>query len=54
MNYRIAVCWVYGIGRFSEDIRLMLGFYPGLYWRVCWVCSPVFISVSLRLECFKR
>uniref|UniRef100_A0AC34PVQ2 Sodium-dependent serotonin transporter n=1 Tax=Panagrolaimus sp. JU765 TaxID=591449 RepID=A0AC34PVQ2_9BILA len=41
----IAVCWFYGIRRFSEDIRLMLGFYPGLYWRICWMCCPVFIGL---------
>uniref|UniRef100_A0A914ZPM3 Sodium-dependent serotonin transporter n=1 Tax=Parascaris univalens TaxID=6257 RepID=A0A914ZPM3_PARUN len=29
----VAVCWFYGIRRFSEDVRQMLGFYPGLYWR---------------------
>jgi hypothetical protein len=26
----------------------MLGFYPGLYWRVCWVCCPFFIAVSFE------
>ncbi|KAI1702841.1 sodium:neurotransmitter symporter family domain-containing protein [Ditylenchus destructor] len=39
----IAVCCFYGMRRFSEDIRLMLCFYPGLYWRVCWICCPFFI-----------
>ncbi|EFP12022.1 CRE-MOD-5 protein [Caenorhabditis remanei] len=41
----IAVCWFYGVDQFSKDIRAMLGFYPGIYWRVCWTCSPVFISL---------
>uniref|UniRef100_A0A0M3HV68 Aa_trans domain-containing protein n=1 Tax=Ascaris lumbricoides TaxID=6252 RepID=A0A0M3HV68_ASCLU len=42
----VAVCWFYGIRRFSEDVRQMLGFYPGLYWRLCWTCCPIFIAVS--------
>ncbi|EYC03022.1 hypothetical protein Y032_0096g2905 [Ancylostoma ceylanicum] len=41
----VAVCWFYGIDRFSNDIKAMLGFYPGLYWRVCWMMCPIFISV---------
>ncbi|KAK6725741.1 hypothetical protein RB195_004204 [Necator americanus] len=41
----VAVCWFYGIDRFSNDIKAMLGFYPGLYWRICWMMCPIFISV---------
>ncbi|KJH47542.1 Sodium:neurotransmitter symporter family protein [Dictyocaulus viviparus] len=41
----VAVCWFYGIDRFTNDIKTMLGFYPGIYWRVCWMMCPVFISV---------
>ncbi|CAI4230901.1 unnamed protein product [Auanema sp. JU1783] len=39
----IAVCWFYGVDRFCMDIKTMLGIYPGLYWRVCWLLSPFFI-----------
>lgn len=41
----IAVCWFYGVKRFSNDVRRMLGFVPGLYWRVCWTFCPFFIGV---------
>ncbi|CAH2255074.1 jg7226 [Pararge aegeria aegeria] len=30
------VCWVYGVNRFSEDVRTMLGHTPGWFWRACW------------------
>ncbi|KAE9416554.1 hypothetical protein Angca_007502, partial [Angiostrongylus cantonensis] len=40
----VAVCWFYGIDRFSNDVKTMLGFYPGIYWRICWMMCPVFIS----------
>ncbi|VDD90414.1 unnamed protein product [Enterobius vermicularis] len=40
----IAVCWFYGISRFSEDVREMIGSYPGIYWRICWMFCPVFIG----------
>ncbi|VDN51400.1 unnamed protein product [Dracunculus medinensis] len=45
----IAVCWFYGVRRFSMDIRQMLGFYPGIYWQICWICSPIFIATIFIL-----
>ncbi|GFV23371.1 sodium-dependent serotonin transporter [Trichonephila clavipes] len=39
-----AVCWIYGAERFSDQVKEMLGYRPGIFWRVCWKCiSPVFI-----------
>jgi len=35
-----------GVDRFSEDIERMMGFKPGLYWRLCWkFVSPAFLLV---------
>ncbi|KAM4627801.1 LOW QUALITY PROTEIN: solute carrier family 6 member 4a [Polymixia lowei] len=46
----IAVSWFYGTNRFCNDVQLMLGFYPGCFWRVCWVaicpCFLLFIIIS--------
>lgn len=40
----IAVSWIYGTNRFCDDIRDMIGFYPGIYWRVCWkFIAPIFL-----------
>ncbi|XP_069136262.1 sodium-dependent serotonin transporter-like [Argopecten irradians] len=33
----IAVSWFYGVQRFSNDIKSMVGFEPGIFWKVCWV-----------------
>lgn len=36
-----------GVDRFSNDIQQMMGFKPGLYWRLCWkFVSPAFLLVS--------
>ena len=38
-----------GADRFSQDIKDMLGFAPGIYWRICWkFIGPVFILVSVE------
>ncbi|XP_020797065.2 LOW QUALITY PROTEIN: sodium-dependent noradrenaline transporter [Boleophthalmus pectinirostris] len=40
----IGVSWFYGVDRFSDDIEQMMGFKPGLYWRLCWkYVSPAFL-----------
>ncbi|XP_075052981.1 sodium-dependent serotonin transporter [Mixophyes fleayi] len=40
----IAVSWFYGINHFSSDIREMLGFSPGWFWKICWVAiCPLFL-----------
>lgn len=42
----IAVSWIYGVEKFCADIKDMIGFTPGLYWRVCWkFVAPIFIIV---------
>ncbi|KAI6076226.1 Sodium-dependent serotonin transporter-like protein [Aix galericulata] len=48
------LCPPAGIQRFSHDVKAMLGFAPGLFWKVCWAAiSPAllaFIVVSSLLE----
>ncbi|XP_058125149.1 sodium-dependent dopamine transporter [Anopheles ziemanni] len=40
----IAVSWIYGTERFCNDIKDMIGFAPGIYWRVCWkFVAPLFL-----------
>ncbi|XP_015980144.2 sodium-dependent dopamine transporter [Rousettus aegyptiacus] len=40
----IGVAWLYGVWRFSDDIKQMTGRRPSLYWRLCWkFVSPCFL-----------
>uniref|UniRef100_A0A1A9W244 Transporter n=1 Tax=Glossina brevipalpis TaxID=37001 RepID=A0A1A9W244_9MUSC len=32
----ISISYIYGIRRFSDDIEMMTGSRPGLYWMFCW------------------
>ncbi|KAM9414549.1 sodium-dependent neutral amino acid transporter B(0)AT3-like isoform 2-T2 [Salvelinus alpinus] len=44
----IAVAYVYGIGRFSDDLEFMTGHRPNIFWKVCWlVISPLMLFVVL-------
>ncbi|XP_057684124.1 sodium-dependent neutral amino acid transporter B(0)AT3-like isoform X2 [Corythoichthys intestinalis] len=44
----IGVVYIYGMNRFSEDIRYMTGKRPNLYWKICWTTiSPLMLLVVL-------
>ncbi|KAL1129026.1 hypothetical protein AAG570_013558 [Ranatra chinensis] len=44
----LAVAYVYGLKRFADDIELMIGTRPGLYWLVCWkYLSPLAMILIL-------
>lgn len=44
----IAINYVYGNSRFCEDIELMLGFKPNLYWKATWMfITPAAILIML-------
>ncbi|GFU44349.1 sodium- and chloride-dependent glycine transporter 2, partial [Nephila pilipes] len=37
-----AIMWGYGADKFANDLNFMLGFKPGIYWRLCWkYISPI-------------
>jgi len=43
-----------GIDRFSRDIKEMVGFSPGIYWRVCWkFVAPLFLMVYVNMKTYK-
>ncbi|XP_035703379.1 sodium-dependent noradrenaline transporter isoform X1 [Folsomia candida] len=47
----LVVSWVYGLDQFCKDAESMLGFAPGIYWKICWkYISPLLISVIIVLD----
>ena len=43
----ISVSWFYGADRFYEDIKSMIGYYPGRFWKWCWIAlTPLLCFVS--------
>ena len=43
----VAINWIYGYKRFSDDIKMMLGHKPNIYWKVCWLgLSPAVVGVG--------
>lgn len=54
-----AFCYIYGVDRLCKDIEFMLGFYPNLYWRMCWkyitpgLMTVIMIYSLLTMETLK-
>ncbi|KAK3927707.1 Sodium- and chloride-dependent GABA transporter 1 [Frankliniella fusca] len=43
----ISISWAFGVGRFYDGIKDMIGYYPIGWWKFCWVVSTPFICVSV-------
>ena len=42
----IGVFWFYGVSRFCDDVEMMIGSRPSIFWRVTWkFISPAFLLV---------
>ncbi|XP_029647898.2 sodium- and chloride-dependent glycine transporter 1-like [Octopus sinensis] len=39
----LTICYIYGYKRFADDIEMMLGKKPSVYWRICWCFVTPFI-----------
>ncbi|XP_074034900.1 sodium-dependent neutral amino acid transporter B(0)AT3 [Leptinotarsa decemlineata] len=43
----VGVSYVYGLGRFADDIEMMTGSRPGLYWLICWKYLSPLAMISI-------
>lgn len=42
-----STCLFAGLQRFCEDIEMMIGFQPNIFWKVCWAfVTPTILTVS--------
>nr|BAP05693.1 dopamine transporter [Dugesia japonica] len=44
----ICISWIYGVDKFRENIKEMIGSEPNLYWKICWkFIAPIFIGFNI-------
>ncbi|CAI5445079.1 unnamed protein product [Caenorhabditis angaria] len=43
----IVISYIYGIRQFVRDVKEMMGFRPGYYWKFCWCFAAPFILFSM-------
>lgn len=44
----ISISWAFGVNRFYDALRDMIGYYPFMWWKFCWtVTTPLICVVSM-------
>lgn len=44
-------CYIYGVNRVCVDAKFMLGFTPGIFWRICWwFVTPMLMTIIVTSE----
>ncbi|XP_049782955.1 sodium- and chloride-dependent GABA transporter 1 [Schistocerca cancellata] len=43
----IAISWAFGVNRFYDGIKDMIGYYPFMWWKFCWTIATPFICVGV-------
>ncbi|CAI2348451.1 unnamed protein product [Caenorhabditis sp. 36 PRJEB53466] len=43
----MVISYIYGLRQFVRDVKEMMGFRPGNYWKFCWSCAAPFILLSM-------
>ena len=48
----IAISWAFGVNRFYDGIKDMIGYYPFMFWKLCWtITTPLICIVSASAVC---
>ncbi|XP_014214734.1 sodium- and chloride-dependent GABA transporter 1-like [Copidosoma floridanum] len=43
----ISVAWAFGVNRFYDGIRDMIGYYPCFWWKICWTVTTPAICIGV-------
>uniref|UniRef100_A0A8D2IXD5 Transporter n=1 Tax=Varanus komodoensis TaxID=61221 RepID=A0A8D2IXD5_VARKO len=50
----VGISYIYGLQRFCEDIEMMIGFQPNIFWRVCWAfVTPTILTFILSFSFYQ-
>lgn len=50
----ISIGYVYGVNKFADDIEMMIGSQPNIYWKIIWkIVAPLVVTVLLAATIIK-
>lgn len=50
----VSISWAFGVDRFYDGIKEMIGYYPMRFWKFCWLYTCPFICVVSRRVQFPK
>ena len=48
----MVIMWIYGVGRFSDDLRFMLDYKVNILIKICWSITPIILTVIFGIACW--
>lgn len=50
----ISISWAFGVNRFYDALRDMIGYYPLMWWKFCWTITTPMICVVSNINVIKK
>lgn len=50
----ISISWAFGVNRFYDALRDMIGYYPLMWWKFCWTITTPMICVVSTINVIKE
>ncbi len=48
----IAIMWIYGVGRFADDLKFMLDHRVSIVFKAIWAMIPVWLVAIFAIACY--
>lgn len=48
----VVIMWIYGVGRFADDLKFMLQINVGWYLKICWAITPILLTAIFAIAAF--
>jgi len=47
----VVLMWIYGVGRFADDLTFMLNYKVNIFWKACWSITPIVLTAIFVIGC---
>ena len=48
----MVIMWIYGVGRFADDLNFMLNYKINILIKICWSITPILLTAIFAIACW--